>query len=362
MNRDAFGSVRKDLLDLCESTATPRDFIRSVGAALSRAVPRDLWAMHAVDPATLIPRCGGYGGSVDELTSDAEACREIARQEFLAPSVNAFADLARSSPTASALHVAAESAPPGHRFSHYRRVGITDELRATFVSGGACWGVSTFCRQGGTPFTAAEVRFVAGLSPLIGAALRRIVWREASVKVPVFPPVIVVLDDRDRIEEISAGAERWLEQLKVLGPEMERQLPVLMSIVAEQARRRWLKPLPGGDFRRVRTLTDGWVSIRGSRLKGRRRITERIAVIVEPANQNEIAEFLLTSYQLSTRERQIALRLSQGEGPQEIARHLQLSPYTVRDHLKKVFEKLNVHSTAELIAKLFVGVRLDLAS
>lgn len=356
MNRAVFDAVRRDVCDLCASELGPVDFISSVGVALSRAVPRDSWAMHAVDPATFIPVSGCFSWLSGARRLSVDALVEMAEEEFLAPGINAFTDLARAPQTVSAWHLAAEAPRgPSHRFTHYRRVGITDELRAAFVSNGACWGVSTLCRQGDRPFSIAEVNFVASVSSRIGAALRRSVWQKVPVKAPTFSPAIVVLDEENNIAEMSSGAHLWLEELKVFGPELEPALPLLIAIVAQQTRRRNAGPLTGGAFRRVKTLTEGWVSLRGSRLKGQRDGSQRVAVIIEPAPRDEIVDFMLTSCRISSRERQIALLLAQGYDPGEISKLARLSPFTVRDHLKNVFEKCDVHSRVELISKLFVN-------
>ena len=196
--------------------------------------------------------------------------------------------------------------------------------------------------------------FVSSLSSPIGSALRRLIWLGVAVKAPRFAPAIVVLDARDRIEETSCEAASWLEQLKVIGPEVERTLPLVVTIVAQQTRRPVLEPLAGGDFRRVRTLDGTWVSLRTARLHDRQGRHERVAVVIDPAPRDEIADFLLTGYRLSARERQIAVLLARGRDAKDIAELLHLSPHTVRDHVKKVFEKVEVHAQAELIAKLFV--------
>ncbi len=55
---------------------------------------------------------------------------------------------------------------------------------------------------------------------------------------------------------------------------------------------------------------------------------------------------------LSARERDVLQELARGHSPQKIAQSLQLSPNTVRNHLKSIFLKLRVNSQIALLAKL----------
>ncbi len=353
MNRSQFGSIRRDVLDLCASSAgTPREFMLAAGALVSRAIPCEAWAIHTVDPSTLVPSSGVF----DWRHVDLESMWELARKEFLDQDINSFARLARSTPSVSTLRLATDGVPQASaRFNDFLRpLHVSDELRAAFVTHGSCWGISTLIRTGTVPFTAAEVEFISGLSPYVGSALRRLAWLADAVKVPHFVPAIVVLDDRDRIVEATADAEAWLEKLRLIGPCEERPVPVVVSVVAQQTRRPTMTPLPGGDFRRVRATDGSWISLRGARMQGSRARSGRVAVVIEPAARDDVADFLLTGYNLSARERQIALLLSHGRASKDIARALGVSTHTVRDHVKKVFVKLGVHTRAELIAKLFV--------
>jgi DNA-binding NarL/FixJ family response regulator len=56
---------------------------------------------------------------------------------------------------------------------------------------------------------------------------------------------------------------------------------------------------------------------------------------------------------LSSREWEVLRPLMKGRRVQRIAKSLCISPHTVRSHLRSIFEKLGVHSQAELIEKLW---------
>jgi DNA-binding NarL/FixJ family response regulator len=55
------------------------------------------------------------------------------------------------------------------------------------------------------------------------------------------------------------------------------------------------------------------------------------------------------------REREVATLLAQGLSNPEIAAALVLSPYTVRDHIRSLFEKTQVGSRQELVARIFLN-------
>ena len=55
---------------------------------------------------------------------------------------------------------------------------------------------------------------------------------------------------------------------------------------------------------------------------------------------------------LSRRERDVVTHLLQGHRVVSIAEILDVSEHTVRNHLKSIFRKLEVHSQAELVDRL----------
>lgn len=76
--------------------------------------------------------------------------------------------------------------------------------------------------------------------------------------------------------------------------------------------------------------------------------------MIEPAKASEIAPIIVQAYELSVREQEITEYIAQGFSTTEIADRLHLSRYTVRDHVKAIFEKVGVSSRGELVAKLYV--------
>ncbi len=61
----------------------------------------------------------------------------------------------------------------------------------------------------------------------------------------------------------------------------------------------------------------------------------------------------LNAYQLTAREKEILSLLSKGNSHKMIAANLSISIETVRSHLKKVYDKLHVHSQTEALSKAF---------
>jgi DNA-binding CsgD family transcriptional regulator len=59
--------------------------------------------------------------------------------------------------------------------------------------------------------------------------------------------------------------------------------------------------------------------------------------------------------ELSTRQRQVLLRVMAGDSEKQIARLLSLSPHTVHDHMKQIYLRFGVNSRTELLAMFFGG-------
>ena len=142
----------------------------------------------------------------------------------------------------------------------------------------------------------------------------------------------------------------------IVGREASGELPNVVYSVAGRARRIASGSPDAADApalarARVQGASGRWLLVHGSALEGDE--SGRIAVVIEPAQPPEIAPLIVAAYGLSQRERQIVELAVRGLSTKDIAGSLFLSPYTVQDYLKSVFEKVGVRSRRELVSRLF---------
>jgi DNA-binding CsgD family transcriptional regulator len=102
---------------------------------------------------------------------------------------------------------------------------------------------------------------------------------------------------------------------------------------------------------RVLSASGTWVVLHGATLVGDGK--RRVAVIVEPAHPARITPLLMTAYGLTEREQEVTRLVLQAASTSEIAERLAVSPYTVQEHLKNIFEKTGVRSRRDLVGKVF---------
>jgi DNA-binding CsgD family transcriptional regulator len=71
-----------------------------------------------------------------------------------------------------------------------------------------------------------------------------------------------------------------------------------------------------------------------------------------------VAPLLLKAYGLTAREQQVTQLVLRGATTAQIASRLAISPHTVSDHLKAIFDKTDARTRGELSATLFFGEHL----
>jgi DNA-binding CsgD family transcriptional regulator len=343
--------TRRELMALCHRGFDVPRYVDAAVGLLHRSVPVDGGCWVTMDPATLL-----VTGHIAQGPFQPEDIPRLAHHEYLEDDVNQFPTLARQGPTASILREATGGDP--QRSSRYRELlmpkGCEDELRTAFVEGTRCWGAAAMYRDSArSRFEPADRELLADVASLIAAGLRRaILIAGLATDEALDGPGLVLLRDNNAVEGITPAAERWLAALSATGA--PRTLPAVVYAVASRARqigRGGESASTGVTRARIQAPFGQWLVLHGSLIQTPS--GTRTAVIVEPARPLEVAPLILEAYRLTEREREIVRRILEGLSTKEIAKMLYLSPYTVQDHLKAIFEKVGVRSRRELLAQVF---------
>src|SRR6185312_12011156 len=204
--------------------------------------------------------------------------------------------------------------------------------------GDAAWGLAQLNRLN-RRFTDDEKTWLERAAASIAPGLRRAMVAEPSSSPGlVRGPGIVLLDGSGRVVSATREAVEWLDEL---APELlmsdvgDLRLPFHAHGFATRVRAAHEDGEP--QIRsRLRTRRGVWLLMHGAVLEG----TGQVALIIE-------------AYGLSGRELEVTRAIARGLSTAEIAAELYLSPHTVRDHVKALFEKVGVSSRGELVHRVF---------
>ena len=313
-------------------------FWREAAALLGRAVQFDGGCWHTTDPATRL-----ITSHYTNLSG--EGFPFVVANEYREDDVNKFGELAGRREPVGILSEATQGRL--ERSARYRTIygphGWGSELRASFDLGGNTWGSVMLLRERGRPdFTPAEARLLAEVAPHVAHGIRQTMLAAAVEPTDELAPGVVLLAADGSPESITPQAERWLAEL---ADDPVGDLPASVLSVAGRARD---PGAAGPAYARAQSRSGSWFSLHGSRLD-----ETRIAVTVSPARAVEVAPLIADAYGLTARERQVLRLVTRGLSTNEIAATLWVTPYTVQDHLKSIFEKTGARSRRELVGRLF---------
>lgn len=193
---------------------------------------------------------------------------------------------------------------------------------------------------------------------VVGASLRRIVestpefqcvgvWRsgeEALAKVPAFRPDVVLMDIHMpglTGIETTARLKRDLPELQVIMVTVYRDHEKIFDALKAGACGYLLKRSTPAEVRKA------IIDVRAGGAPMSAEIARRVVEAFHQRPPTANAE----TVHLSKRETEILELLSQGLANKEIADRLGLSTETVRVHLRRIYDKLHVHSRTEAAMK-----------
>ncbi|GAB3949942.1 LuxR C-terminal-related transcriptional regulator [Kribbella albertanoniae] len=350
MNTYHAESARAGLEAAADAGLSWQEFAHAAADLLDRAIPFDSICFGISDPATNLLT----GRVMVDIENDPVGEVQFVQYEYGPPDFNHFADLARHEVGVGIL----DDATQGNRL-HSRRMrdylpafGVEHELRGVVRSGGRMWGVCTLYRERGrVGFSPAEAQFVHRIESTMALGFRRGLIAAGTGQQSRSPATaVVIFDANSEVLSASATAE---ERIAELGGDLWTRIPSPVAAVAAATLRIAAGATNYVPSVRLRSPTGEWLALHGTQIRDRDGLTGQIAVTIESAGPAKVIPLIVEAYGLTEREQEVVQRILLGDSTHQIAAALHLSPYTIQDHLKVIFEKVGVSSRRELSSRIY---------
>jgi DNA-binding CsgD family transcriptional regulator len=346
VRRDAQPAL-DDLGRLALRAPSRAEFFDEAAARLKRVIPFDGACWHTLDPGSdLITQ--------HRLQDLPDRFPVLAENEYTVADVNKFAALARDPRKAATMTESTGGHP--ERSPRFRNLltpaGIGPELRCAFVADGATWGALILVRRAGQPdFDGRDVDLLAAASSLFARAVRRGLVAEAAEPAAPEAPGLIELDASGELIRASTSAEPLVAELS--GTTFDAGVRSASVHAVASATRTATGALPSAT---IKTPAGSWLVLHGARMGSPQ--AGDVGVFVQRAHPTLVAPLLLKAYGLTAREQEVAQLTLRGATAAQAAHRLAISPHTVNDHLKAVYEKTGARTRGELSATLFFGEHL----
>jgi DNA-binding CsgD family transcriptional regulator len=357
-NDRVFAEIKR----LCLMGLDPTTLRQRVTERLRRAVPFDGYVAFTMDPSS-----GLITHALVEEMGDESGLRLFLEHVYFEDDVLEFNWMVRNRIPVGLLSEATggklELAP------RYRELqapaGLGYELRGAFSTGSTeLWGGLCLSREKGRPdFDARAVAFIRRVAPHLGAGLRAATLQQElhDNRDSDDAAGVLVLDQWGTVVQHNAAAERRLRELGDLGAGWREGegLPAPIWTVLG-ALKSALKPETDRDLNssphlRVRAHSGRWLTLQASRTElSPGRLSESV-VIIAPAGPKEVLRLSALGYGLSPREQEVVDLAVRGASTKQISQILYISEYTVKDHLKNIFEKVGVRGRRALVKQLYLN-------
>ena len=346
--------VRRDVEVVARAGLDIDTFLAEAAESVRRAVPWVGACLATVDPSTeLLTGTRKFGDLQGRDSHD----HEWALIEYGGTEPTTFTEMSRTGVAAAGVHATHGDPASSLRMREFMEphFGYGDELRIVFRDGQQAWGGAALFRDPGeAPFDADEVAFAASLSGYFAAGVRTgLLARVATATtLPASTgPTVLIIGRDDEVKQTSVGAEERLAELESPSHNA-RWTGIILSLVA--AARRYARGETTVPARsRVRSRSGMWLVLHATPLLGPEGASGDVVVTVEEARPPAIVPLVVAAFDLTQRERDVTQLVLQGVDTKEIAAAMHVSAYTVQDHLKSVFDKADVRSRRELIARVY---------
>jgi len=328
-----------------------RELQNRLAAELGEVLSVDALALLHTDPVTFLAT------SAFTVGMDDQARRVFSHRTYLRNERVSFLDMRSSKQTVALLseYTRGNLESEGRYLDIYKPRGLRYEIRACLNTGDdAYWGGLCIMRgDDNRDFTGGEQTYLAMLAPRLAEALRVDRLRQSIAGDGADQVVTLLLDRHGRILFRSRQADGVLDRFS--GDESNRLdgLPWALAAVVS-----FLQTGPTGaegapPQMTVQDRLGAWWTILALPPEDQPDGPVASMVVISPARPEERFPRLMAAFDLTARERELVELIAAGLSTKEIAGRLYLSEYTVMDHLKKIFGKMNINSRRELMALLY---------
>ncbi|NEA34282.1 helix-turn-helix transcriptional regulator [Streptomyces sp. SID13031] len=339
-------SARAGLEAASRAGLTSDDFSTVAMELLERAIPYDAMCIGTTDPATRLST-----GAV-KVNMAANTGTQFAEHEYGVPDFNLFVDLA-DRPMAVGI-LADATGGDNQRSARIRDLqhlfSTEHEMRGVLRTGDQMWGTFAMYREPGrSGFSPAEAEFMHRTEKLMAIGMQRGLIATDLTRPERSNPssAVLIFDQHGEVVSATPGAEQRIVEL---GGDLWSQLPFSVAAVVSAARAQVEDVVPRS---RLRSAGGEWLELHAAPIRGRDGLTGQIAVTIDAAGPPKVIPLIVAAFGLTSREQDVIQQVLRGDSTSEIAAALHLSPYTVQDHLKMIFEKVGVSSRRELSSRIF---------
>jgi DNA-binding CsgD family transcriptional regulator len=347
--------VRQDVDVVARAGLDLETFLEEAVESVGRAVPWVGACLATHDPGThLLTSARKYGA----ISGQSQHDHAFGLIEYGTVEPTAFVELARAEVPAAGVHLVHEGdVARSGRMSDLMvpHFGFGDEARLVFRDRDQNWGgMALFRGADEQPFDETEIAFLASLSEQFARGVRTgMLSRLADAPPPTEPtgPAVLIVGSDNEIVQMSLGAEARIADL--LGGSVGGDPLAPVSALVGAARRYARGEAAAPPRSRIRGTSGLWLVLYASPLTTLADRDGDVVVTIEEARPPEIVALVVAAFGLTGRERDVTQLVLQGVDTKEIAATLHVSSYTVQDHLKSVFDKADVRSRRELIARVY---------
>ncbi|GAA3643686.1 LuxR C-terminal-related transcriptional regulator [Microbacterium awajiense] len=348
------GRARSDIDVMSRAGLPLNQFMDEAAAALDGVVPAVAGCLSTLDPATGIVSSTRKRGDLDGRNDGDITWAHI---EYGEDDPTAMMSMISGGVVAVGVRVSTDGAVDRSiRLADFLmpRFDYHDEARVVFSDRSGAWGsLCLFRGSDDEPFSQAEVDFLAEVAPMVTRGIRvgLLAHHSAGDAATAAGPAVIIVDAEDRIVQQSGGATTLLSGMGNV-PNAGDPLAVVYSLVTG-ARRYAAGRATTAPRVRLRAMDGTWLVMHATPLTGTGDRAGDVVVAIEQARPQEVIRLVADAFGLTSRERDVIAMVLRGADTKQIATSMNVSPYTVQDHLKSIFEKAGVTSRRELVSRVY---------